>query len=91
MDILMPGPNALRALKGLGVLDVVLEKINEMKPNQRLFRFVPIAGEHELLLDVRYLSFYIHCNIDQFKCITGSTMNLQLRDSTMGLEYTGVI
>ncbi|KJA28656.1 hypothetical protein HYPSUDRAFT_129090 [Hypholoma sublateritium FD-334 SS-4] len=46
------GPNALRALKGLGVLDVVLEKINEMKPNQRLFRFVPIAGEHELLLDI---------------------------------------
>lgn len=79
----------MRALKGLGVLDIVLEKINEKKPNQRLFRFVPIAGEHELIMDVRYPFCMICCNNDHFK--HSSTMNLQWKDSTMALEYTGVL
>ncbi|KAF9486322.1 salicylate hydroxylase [Pholiota conissans] len=45
------GPNALRALEGLDLLDVVLQKANEKRPNQRLFCFVTVGGNHEKIYD----------------------------------------
>jgi hypothetical protein len=48
----LSGPNAVRALKGLDLLDVVLEKANEKKPSQRLFCFVALNGSHEKIYDV---------------------------------------
>ncbi|KAF9469670.1 FAD/NAD(P)-binding domain-containing protein [Collybia nuda] len=45
------GPNALRALKELGVLDAVLLRADERVPTERSFTFVTGAGAHEHIYD----------------------------------------
>ncbi|KDR85599.1 hypothetical protein GALMADRAFT_373240 [Galerina marginata CBS 339.88] len=45
------GPNALRALEGLGLLDAVLKKADQPKPSQRLFKFVSGTGNHDEIFD----------------------------------------
>lgn len=48
------GPNAVRILRTLGVLDDVLEKCNESELSTRMFRFVSGMEGHEVLYDVRH-------------------------------------
>jgi len=43
------GPNAIRALQGLGILDAVLTKADEPRPTQRGFIFIAGKGNHELV------------------------------------------
>ncbi|KAF8973500.1 salicylate hydroxylase [Flammula alnicola] len=45
------GSNAIRALQGLGLLDVVIKKADEGKPGRRLFCFVAATGSHEIVFD----------------------------------------
>jgi len=45
------GPNALRALDGIGVLEAVLSRADEPEPSMRLFRFLSGEGSHELIHD----------------------------------------
>lgn len=47
-----PGPNALRALDGLGVLEAVLSRSDETTPTKRPFRFLAGVGAHEHVYDV---------------------------------------
>ncbi|EED78110.1 predicted protein [Postia placenta Mad-698-R] len=46
------GPNAVRILRTLGVLDDVLEKCNESELSTRMFRFVSGMEGHEVLYDL---------------------------------------
>ncbi|KAG7099744.1 hypothetical protein E1B28_001559 [Marasmius oreades] len=45
------GPNAIRALEGLGVLPAILARSGEDKPVQRLFKFVEGYAPHKLVFD----------------------------------------
>ena len=44
--------NALRALQGLGVLDVILAKMGQSPDDSRLMTFISGTGDHELVYDV---------------------------------------
>jgi len=52
VKVVVSGPNAIRALKGLGILDVILAKSKIREPSMDLFRFVTGSGDHELVFDV---------------------------------------
>ncbi|KAF8167757.1 salicylate hydroxylase [Crassisporium funariophilum] len=45
------GPNAIRALQKLGLLDAVLSKSDQATPTQRVFSFVSGTGNHEEVYD----------------------------------------
>ena len=47
------GPNGIPALRGLGVLEAILDKINASGPNQPLFTFLSGIGD-ELIYDVSF-------------------------------------
>jgi hypothetical protein len=51
------GPNAIRALEGLGVLDAVLLRSSERILTQRAPRFVTGLGKHEHIYDVTYAHY----------------------------------
>lgn len=46
------GANAIRALHGLGLMDAVLTRIKETKPNKMLFTFIAGEGNHETIFNV---------------------------------------
>lgn len=46
------GVNALNALRGLGLLDAVLERSEEKEPRLRPFKFISGMKDHELVFDV---------------------------------------
>lgn len=46
------GPNAIRALKELGILDSVLAKAEQDEPDIRPFSYISGLGEHEHIYDV---------------------------------------
>lgn len=46
------GPNAIRALKELGILDSVLAKAEQDEPDVRPFSYISGLGEHEHIYDV---------------------------------------
>lgn len=48
-----PGPNCVRALETMGLLEHVLLKSKETDLNFRAFRFISGYGVHEELHDVR--------------------------------------
>ncbi|KAJ3802246.1 FAD/NAD-P-binding domain-containing protein [Lentinula aff. detonsa] len=45
------GPNAIRALKGLGIFDAVLAHSDQRKPAPRLFSFVSGKNPHDCIFD----------------------------------------
>ena len=47
------GSNGIPALRGLGVLEAILAKINASGPNQPLFSFLSVIGD-ELIYDVSF-------------------------------------
>ena len=47
------GSNGIPALRGLGVLEAILAKINASGPNQPLFTFLSVIGD-ELIYDVSF-------------------------------------
>ncbi|KAJ7460974.1 FAD/NAD-P-binding domain-containing protein [Mycena galericulata] len=50
------GPNALRALKGLGILDTVLARVDDEKLTDRRMLFVSGPGAHEEVYDYNHSS-----------------------------------
>lgn len=46
------GPNALRALSELGLLEAVQARAEQPKPAARRFRFLYGSGDHEVIYDV---------------------------------------
>lgn len=46
------GPNTLRALQAMGLLDAILEKVKPEVPSSRPFNFVS-GVDHEVIYDVR--------------------------------------
>lgn len=52
-SIYLSGPNAIRALEGLGVLEAVMGKSDTKEPTLRSFIFVSGPGQHEIIYDVR--------------------------------------
>ena len=53
------GPNAIRALEELGILDAVLAKAEEEKPDVRPFRYIRGTGEHEFICDVSIRAYML--------------------------------
>ncbi|KAF9074960.1 salicylate hydroxylase [Rhodocollybia butyracea] len=45
------GPNALRALKGLGIFDAILSRSDQSQPAPRTFRFMSAYEDHEFIFD----------------------------------------
>ncbi|KAI3622675.1 salicylate hydroxylase [Moniliophthora roreri] len=45
------GPNALRALDGLGLLKAVISHSDHAEPTMRVFKFVSGSGSHEVVFD----------------------------------------
>lgn len=56
--VLSLGPNALRILRDLGVLDDVIAQCKQTDLNLGEFRFLSAEGDHKLLYDVRYVHIY---------------------------------
>ena len=53
------GPNAIRALEELGILDAVLAKAEEEKPDVRPFRYIRGTGDHEFICDVSIRAYML--------------------------------
>ncbi|KAF9270738.1 salicylate hydroxylase [Marasmius fiardii PR-910] len=45
------GPNAVRALEGLGLISAILARSGQEKPEQRVFKFVAGCAPHDLVYD----------------------------------------
>lgn len=48
--------NALRALQGLGLLEAILAKINQVAPGRHQFAFMSGTGDHEFVYDVSIMN-----------------------------------
>ena len=52
ITILLTGPNGIRVLQELDILDEVLSRSDQEKPEVRPFRYLFGVGEHEHIYDV---------------------------------------
>lgn len=54
---LLLGPNGIRALRGLGLLDPVLSKVDDSGPDMRRFQIISGMDGHEAIIEVRLQHF----------------------------------
>ena len=54
---LLSGPNGIRALRELGLLDPVLSKVDDSGPDMRRVQFISGMDGHEAIMEVRLQHF----------------------------------
>jgi len=50
----MLGPNGIRALRELGLLEAVLSKVDDSGPDMRSFRFISGMRGHEVIMEASF-------------------------------------